>query len=464
MLKTTDVFTPNTSSPKLSKVDRTEIEDKLADSLDEGGRYIFVQGVTKLGKTTLVRSAVQEVDRSFWFDSQNLRGGAEALWAALASQLRQPIEEAFTSHKTDTSKWNFLGSIGFFALNGGGEHALGWAKSRVIAVDLPHTVPEALQALREAGESIAIVLDDFHFIDDQQTRMEILQALKPVADRGVTIIVVTLPYRDNFQAFTKSNIGGRSGVLEIPSWSPKELSEIAETGFKELNVWADDATVVLLAENSFGSPQVMQSLCLLLCRNINGYRKRQEELTKLHMPATPEEVFKRIHDQNALNWLKHLAGGPTPRGKRRKGYPIDGGMELDAYTLILHSLRNLGPKPRTTLTELKTEIGQLRGVSPTEVTKMNLNQILRPMTLLALMDMQAKLKEVDESQMDLGVEDIFDGTELPEVPQPVFEWSKDETSSPINILDPLLLYTLRWHWPDVLAALSVEADDDSNIE
>lgn len=470
MLKTTEVFTPNTSSPRLSKVSRVALEEHLADKVDEGGMYIFVQGVTKLGKTTLVRGAVKELDSHFWFDAQNLREGTAALWSALASQLRHPIEEAMKSTNTDTSKWSFLGSLGFPGITvgtrAGGSHASGWEKSRIITNDLPHAIPAALAALRESGKSAAIVLDDFHFIDDQEVRTQILQALKPVADKGVTIIVVTLPYRDNFQAFTTSNIGGRSAVLEIPTWTEEELSEIAETGFAQLSVWAENADISLLAANSFGSPQIMQNLCLQLCRQINQIRQAQSALTKLELPSDSERLFKLVSDQNALNWLKHLGRGLNTRGKKRRIYSIkDDGqkMGLDGYTLVLHALRKLGPQPRTPLAVLKAELAKLREVDISVISRMNLSQILTPMSLLALNDMQAKLKEVDEAQEHLEADDIFADSQRLEVPQPVFEWSDQEGAKPINILDPLLLFTLRWHWPDVLEALKSERGDSEVV-
>lgn len=468
MLKTTAVFTPNTSSPKLSKVARTKLDKTLSDCLDEGGMYVFVQGVTKLGKTTLVASAVQQdsgsheetgVDQYIWFDSQNLRGGAPALWAALASQLRQPFEEALATTKTDTSKWSFLGSLGFFTSTAGGEHSYAYDKSRVIAVDLPHAIPAALKQIVDSGKSVAIVLDDFHFIGDEATRMEILQALKPVADKGVTIIVVTLPYRDNFTAFQKSNIGGRNLILEIPTWTVPELAEIAHTGFKELNFFAKEEDIRLLAENSFGSPQIMQSLCLLVCRTINEYRYGQDQLTTLKFPEIPEDIFKRLSDHNALLWLRHLGTGAATRGKTRAEHPIfydNRSISLDGYKLVLHALRNLGPQDKTTLAELKSEIARLRGVTLSVVSKMNLHQVLTPMTVLALADTEAKLKEIDESKAQFELEDVFQDADVPQVPQPVFEWNPKQVESPISILDPLLLYALKWHWPEVLDALLKE--------
>lgn len=475
-LKVTDVFTPNTSSPTKSKVSRGALMKTLNDEVSKGGAFVFVQGVTKLGKTTLVRDAVCEpdedcdsgVDLHFWFESQNLRGGPDDLWKALAAQLRHPIEKALATKETNTSKWGWIGSLGFVRSSVGNDHAYSFEKSEVQAVDLPHAIPEALKELRNSGLSIAIVLDDFHFIEDEGVRTEILQALKPVADKKVTILVVTLPYRDNFYVVTTSNIGGRSVVLEVPTWCPDDLAEIADTGFRELKVFATAEVTHQLALNSFGSPQIMQGLCLELCWN-NTVRKEQDALTKLRLPTKTDDLYKKLNDENAKSWLERIGRGAKTRGRKRKFYEIyeDGNpITLDIYTLVLHALKNLGPQSRTTLNELKVEIGRLRQVEPPSVNRMNLGQALSAMSLLALKDMQATLKEVDESKIkyedeltatdEIHPEDIFEDSAARSVPQPVFEWNKNEATSPINILDPLLLYTLKWHWLDVFEVLRAE--------
>lgn len=457
LLKTSDVFTPNTSSPKLSKVSRSELEEELQDYIEERGKYVFVHGATKLGKTTLVKGAVRELDLFFWFDAQNLRGGSKDLWSALASALRQPVEEAMSSSKSDKSKWSFISTLGFFTSNAAGEHTKGSNNEKTFAIDLAHEIPRVFEALIEDGKSVALVLDDFHFIEDEATRSEILQALKPVADKGVSIIIVTLPYRNNAAAITTSNLSGRTKTVKMPLWSISELSEIANTGFTELNVSATAQDVHLLATNSFGSPQIMQELCLQVCRKINHIRTKQEDHVTLQMPPNAADLFKLVSDETAKSWLHHIGRGLKTRGKKRKNYDLPDGPTVDGYALILHALRSLGPQPTTTINQLRTEIAKLRKVELQAVTSMNLEDKLRGMSMLAAVDMKEALKEVDEDAGPVQVSDIFEGGSTAKaVPQPVFEWLEDESAKPINILDPLLVFTLRWHWDDVRRAVAAE--------
>lgn len=222
-LRATEVFTPNRSSPKLSLVSRAAIEEEIGDYLDEGGRFICLQGVTKLGKTTIADTAAKKIDLVFNFDSQNLRGGARDLWSGLAAMLRQPVEEEESRSSSDTAKWSFQGLLGFFNASAGGEHSKSKGKTFTYTNDLPKAVIDAVAGLAEKRKSMVVVLDDFHFIEAESVRIEILQALKSIANRSVSVLLVTLPERDFSRIFTKANLVGRNATVEIPLWREDEL-------------------------------------------------------------------------------------------------------------------------------------------------------------------------------------------------------------------------------------------------
>ncbi|WDF35287.1 ATP-binding protein (plasmid) [Arthrobacter agilis] len=449
-VRTTDVFTPGTSSPTLSKALRQEQEQELDDYIEERGKFIFVHGATKVGKTTIVEGAVKKLDLSIWFNSQNLRQGPADLWSGLASALKQPVEEALSNDKSDKSKWNFIGSLGFLSNHAGGEHVVGSSRSQTFSIELSHKIPQVLELLAADGHKVALVLDDFHFIENEQTRADILQALKPVGNKGVSTIVITLPFRDDSRPITAANLSGRTEYLPMPLWSLDELKSIADTGFASLNVFATEDDTTLLAQNSFGSPQIMQDLCLQLCRKFNNVREKQSGITQLEMPANPADLYTRILDDTALRWLGRIGAGLKPRGVSRKTYELKDGPPVDGYLLILHTLRTLGPKPSTTISEFRAGVAKSLGIDIQKVPSLNLDEKLRNMSTLAAVDMRASLKEVDDEAAKLSPADIFSEKDIITVPQPVFEWDEKAAAKPINILDPLLSFTLYWHWDAVL--------------
>jgi len=213
-----------------------------------------------------------------------------------------------------------------------------------------------------------------------------------------------------------------------------------------------------MADNSFGSPQIMQELCLQICRKLNGYRVKQEEPRPLVMPNQPAELFKLVVDDTAKSWLHRIGKGLQTRGRKRKSYELTDGLTVDGYALILHALRSLGPQPTTPLSQLRNRIAELRGVNLQAVTSMNLEDKLRGMSLLAAVDMKEALKEIDEEKIALDITDVFEGGgTVTAVPQPVFEWN-EQGEKPVSILDPLLVFTLRWHWDDVRKAVAAERE------
>lgn len=441
-LKATDVFTPNRSSPKLTLVNRDEIEEEIDDYLDEGGRFVCLQGVTKLGKTTIADTAAQKIDLVFKMDSQNLRGGAKDLWSGLATMLRQPVEEAESRATSDTAKWSFQGLLGFFAALAGGEHSNTREKTFTYTNDLPQAIIKAVSGLEKERKSMVVVLDDFHFIEDESVRVEILQALKSIANHSVSVLLVTLPERDFSRIFTKANLVGRNATVEIPLWTVEELKGIAEKGFKELNVTADDETISVLARNSFGSPQIMQALSLNLCRSVNKVRVKQANFVELAPPSESKDFYSKAVDPSSKKWLVKLASGKKTKGTERNIYPSRvHSVNFDGYTVCLQALKNLGPKAITTYDELKSEVGRLLNLDAAEVRKMKLHGPLANMTHIASQEMSESLTAVSQN-----------GLPLP-IPQPFFEWGRSETDQPIKILDPVLLFAIEWHWEEVLIGI-----------
>lgn len=443
-LNATSVFTPNSSSPKLSLVERTEIEHEIDDYLEEGGKFICLQGVTKLGKTTIADTAAKKIDLTFKFDSQNLQGGAKDLWRALASKLRQPVEEAHSRGASDTAKWSFRGILGFFNPEFGGEHAKTSGKTFTLENDLAQIVTSAIEGLTAEGKTMLVILDDFHFIENDLVRVEILQALKPIANHSVSVLLVTLPERDFSSIFSRANIMGRSATVQVPLWSTDELEGIAAKGFKELNVHAEPETIRMLAQKSYGSPQIMQTLSLRLCRYANNVRVRQKHLTPLLPPSEPRLFYSAAIDDGSKRWLAKLASGKGTRGTERNVYTDTASKrKYDGYTICLQALKNVGPKPVTTFEELKFEVAKILGFEPKDVTRMQLHGPLGNMTEIAQEEMKATLATVVREGLPLTMP----------IPQPFFEWGRDEIDQPIKILDPVLLYAIEWHWEEVMSSI-----------
>lgn len=474
LIQTADVFTP-AELPRITDVNRTELTTGITRLLSRKG-YISLTGATKLGKTTFVRGFLASLPEGSWstyIPGQSLKNGAEDLWIRLAQALEIPTSKESGLASSDKMTWGFLGrlKIGLFGVadattgaNVGGEHATTTTVGDKFTVVPEQAVTEALGLIRENSRKVVIAIDDFHFILDADKRQAIIVALRPLVDLGCKAILSTILGGDLDPAFNNTNTGGRRKSLVVDPWEVEELEAIATKGFRALNLWASPGLITDLAEQSFGSPQIMQQLCLDLCEIENKFIERddQAQAEEVHAPADREAFYRSLDDDEAMGWLRKLAAGPNPRKKRRRRmYPTTPPVELDGYQLILHTIHAMGSPTQLPLVELKRHVGEALRLDPKELNKIALEQKARNLGEIAARDtteaLQAQVDQLplfESDDEDEGSEEDFAYAELigrQAIPQPVFEVKGADREATISILDPLFSYMLKWH-PDAIIA------------
>ena len=449
----------------MTSVKREVLWNTLDLYAEQGGAFISVLGTTKLGKSTLVKSFMPLSNFAAYIPGQNLAGGAKDLWSRLVADLGIPSSSTNGKVIGDKARWGFLSrfNVSIGLLRGeaggqlGGEHHSDFSEGYAFDMDAPSAVVEAMeliaqQARADGSYPPVLIIDDFHFIVDAEKRREIVLALRPLTDCGVTVVLATLPGREADEGFSGTNVGGRHYVVYVPRWDKSELREIAVSGFSALNVSAEDDLIANLVERSHGSPQIMQQLCLNLCRLDNGVRDDTSNVGQLQPPEDWDEFFRRVKDPHSVSWLRKLGVGLTARKPRKAKVALPDGQVLDGYQLILWALHELGAPDEVRFIDVRARIASLESVS--DVSRFALEQKAQNMNALASRDMSDALAglppggapEEDESVLDSG---LFSEEELrvaAHVPQPVFEVEGDGSANlRIRILDPLLAYTLKWH-------------------
>jgi hypothetical protein len=119
--------------------------------------------------------------------------------------------------------------------------------------------------VREIGDSdYVIFVDDFHYIE-RDVREEIGKQIKAAAEKGIRICTASVPHRSDDVVRSNPELRGRVTAINMSYWDAIELAQIADRGFKELNVDLAPAVVRALAAEAFGSPQLMQAICLSFC-------------------------------------------------------------------------------------------------------------------------------------------------------------------------------------------------------
>src|SRR5699024_2731088 len=102
------------------------------------------------------------------------------------------------------------------------------------------------------------------------------------------------------------DVGGRTETVEVEPWSDDDLALIAQKGFDELHV--DDPAQLggRMASESYGSPQIMQQLCLEICERVNGVESALSTRIDLQEPADWAAFWRLVQDEDSSDWLSKL--------------------------------------------------------------------------------------------------------------------------------------------------------------
>src|SRR5690606_39897530 len=111
---------------------------------------------------------------------------------------------------------------------------------------------------------------------------------------------------------------------------------------------------------SYGSPQIMQHLCLELVETVNGVLTTRESPLPLVEPADWQTFHQTVSDDGATKWVERFIGGPPVRGQKRKTHTLIDGRTFDGYQVIIAALKELGPPLWHSTAELTAIINEVK--------------------------------------------------------------------------------------------------------
>lgn len=412
-MKVTEIFISGglptiTYNPRL----HLDLENKLVDFIETGNKLISITGPTKSGKTVLCTKLIPQENCVF------LSGGTitseSDFWESILTELGVGIDQSSTvavTKSTEKSAEN-EGGIDIKILKLGakiGDKESFTNEESKTTIKIKNLKLIALKNLQTLN--VALLIDDFHYIEPELQK-KIIRALKQPIFLGLRVIILAVPHRAFDALRVENEMTGRVVQLPIPLWSIEELEEIAIKGFEKLNVACEKQIINRLANESYGSPHLMQEFCLRLCKlnNINQTVEGQD----IVIPAPEYERFfndivKTISSKVAF---ERLAKGPRQRADRVQR-ELSNGETVDIYTATLHGIAETGPKTEISYEELRTSLRK--------VLADNIPQGHEITRVLAKMDEIAK-------------EELHG--------EPVIDWDKENTR--LYISDPFFAFYLKW--------------------
>ncbi|WP_288431771.1 hypothetical protein [uncultured Stenotrophomonas sp.] len=412
-MRASDVFKPQ-GTPTVTLVKEPidqRASQRFDNAIEDGGKLIRVIGPSKSGKTVFVTykrgtgdiirvsaSGVKE-GADLWTRVLASAGGADQVVKTVAIGGAAGVEvSAKASAGVLIAKAETEGKVKVEA-NGSK------ATAQSMARDPLHSVVQLLR-----GQDVWVFIDDFHYLKPE-IQEELAEQIKYAAEENVQLIIALIPGRSEDILQANSDIRGRILDIAFDYWDVGELSLIAETGFPSLGVRLPPGSAAQLAQEAAGTPQLMQAICLELAREV-GAREAFDPPQELDLSAElKQSVFRNLAETSAdfSTTVSQMKKGPPTRGTPRKSYTVAGGQQRDVYELLVKAFGMNPPQLKLTTDEIQARVDALAGEEVASVW-----ESVRHMSLIANGMNKSPL-------LDFGGD---------------LKW--------VSILDPYLLFALRW--------------------
>ena len=390
---------------------KLNLEEKLADVKEYHNKLVMMTGHTKLGKTVLTRKVFPK-DKTVWLDGGSV-SSEEGLWLEIVRQLGIYIDETVSKSKNKKTQGEIKGEAKgqlMLAFELGGKASVSQAIKEGESKTQSRKGDPKTSAIKYLKESkTPLIIDDFHYIDRNQ-QAKLVRVVKSLIFEGLPVVFIAIPHRRFDAMKVEREMTGRIDNITVPHWEIEELIEIPKSGFKALNVDVTLKVAKKLAEESIGSPHLMQDFCRELC-NTNDIEETLDD--KIVIDSIDDQIFRHVAQNTGRVIFDKLSRGPRAR-KDRLQRELRNGELTDIYGLTLHALADLKPGlDKIEYEAIRTAIKRVSAQSPPQG-----NEITR------VLDRMSEIATSDESST------------------PVIEWDKEE--GVLYVTDPFFAFYLRW--------------------
>jgi len=315
---------------------------------------------------------------------------------------------AYSSQENKSGKVAASGKTSIWAMitaTLSGEFSKGTNQGETITKKIMRNNTLVLKALI-AGDFV-LVIDDFHYIN-LETQLYLSRILKAELFNGLKVIILTLPHRADDAIKRNPDLIGRTVFINLLPWTKEELEQIARKGFELLQIPIPDEQIAHIVRESALSPQLMQENCYNLAIRI------KEDHEEISLDAVHRAFGDTVEAyQHYKENVQRMCEGPAKGRSRRKEYPLKNGQHCDTYGLFLLSLSIDPPMMKLTSSEIHERMTKILADGEAAPAGMNLANVVKHSENI----IKASVPALD-----------------------TLEWQ----NSTLYILDPFLLFYLRW--------------------
>ncbi len=360
---------------------------------------------------------------------------SEDVWKKVLDKLGVPYESQRTNSDSATSQTKFdaKGSVKAMGVSVGAGASTSETEGNVAQRSTKQTrdyfnlVTELL-----SGSNKVIFLDDFHYINPKIQAL-IAQQVKELIRSQVSVVYASVPYHSDDIIRANSDLQGRLFKIDLSYWSDTELLKIVDTGLAQLNFAIDGTAKGKLISEAAGSPQLMQSLCLHLCRVMEARTSHCSQEAPRDITPNSDQFrqtcVKVSQTTDFDNLISKLLAGAKTKGKPRNSYQLKDGSTGDVYSITLKALKK---DPASMITRYNELYEKIKSICETPPQSTGIFQACTKISDISAEHVFGSVGSCEESDNDTEEE----------VKAPLIEF--DAEDSVIAIRDPYLLYSIRW--------------------
>ena len=360
------------------------------------GGLVSIYGDSKSGKTVLSLKILEKLN-PILLHGPHIKN-EEMFWSVLAGKLQLGGEHAVT-HR------NAIGAetrAGLKVSIAGGpaklEADVGRQDSQKNDIEIRNVFSTKSHDIIDRLIEVArpIVVDDFHAIP-KEAQKEIIYKLKPAIDRGIAIVVISVPEQTEEMVQSLSSrgeIAARHAKIEAPLWEPDEIRQIPLKGFSVLNVSMNGAAIEILTKNAYRNPLLMQAYCRRLCYDL-GIDRTLPSNRQFDVSAEKvRDVIRRVAEEYRPGYSDYLRLDDDGAGN----WKLRSGKSINIYVLVVLALSGIPINYRVKVRTLRERMHELLAkdtIGPSEAVIHN-----------ALVKITEQMKGKEDSQAPLRYDSV----------------------------------------------------------
>jgi hypothetical protein len=402
------------------------LEQELRRAVAKGYAIVAVTGPSKCGKTVLRRTVIPDNVVA------HIEGGQVSVeddfWETIRAHLETPSGLSQTATRQTGGSAGIGASIGVpyarLTANLNESDSSGRTDTRTF------TGPGKGQLLKLLTDNNdVLVVDDFHYIGSA-IRAKIVRSLKSAVFNGLTVVMLSVPYRAFDVLTAEAEMEGRFTHLSIPVWSADDLIKIAEQGFPALGMDVDSEIRSRFAAEALGSPLLMQSLCAQLCSQLDIFKTEYPVISVKVDEIDLPSLYRTVARDFGLPAFTKLSAGPQSRTDRIPRKFVNG-TTGDIYEAVLAAVAFSGAHEQTAYDDLRSALRDVLMETPPQK-----HEVTRAIQHMCEIAKQAQVHDsLRRNNASSATDEGADQIELPAV-----DWQNDT----LQINDVFLRFYLRW--------------------